>query len=138
CGTCRRNAQELPQHVPGYEVLAKLGQGGMGVVYLARPVKGGAAVALKLIIPESAGSERMVQMFLREVSVLSRLDHPRIVRFHEVGFHRGEFFFVMDYVDAVERSVVLEQAGWPGRVRVACGLVCQVADALAYAHARSF
>ena len=74
----------------------------MGEVYLARREGTGDRVALKLIRPEAAMNERLVQIFLREVSILSQLDHPRIVRFHEIGFRHGKFYFVMDYVDIVD------------------------------------
>ncbi len=133
-----REPDDLPRHIPGYEMLRKLGQGGMGVVYLARHASSGAQVALKLIMPESAGSERLVQMFLREVSILSQLDHPRIVRFHEIGFARGEFFFAMDYVEALALADLLGPLDMAGRVKVACGILCQAAEALGHAHARGF
>jgi serine/threonine protein kinase len=110
----------------------------MGIVYLARVAGTGQPVALKVMVPESSTSERSVQLFLREVSVLSRLDHPRIVRFHETGFGNGQFYFAMEYVDAIEAESFLTGLSVAARIRTACGLVCQVLAGLEYAHGQSF
>jgi serine/threonine-protein kinase len=134
CGPCQSSASGLLQVIPGYELHRKLAQGAMGVVYLARQLATGSKMALKVIVPESASSERMIQLFLREVNILSQLSHPRIVRFHEMGYARGQFFFVMDYVETVNLEALLTQASPAGRVRIACGILCQVLDALGYAH----
>jgi serine/threonine-protein kinase len=124
--------------VPGFEITRGLGQGGMGVVYLARRLATGERCALKIILPESAASERAMQLFLREVSVLSRLDHPRVVRFHEMGIAQGQFFFAMEYVEAVDIADRLARAPEADRVRTSCAIACQVLEGLGYAHAQGF
>jgi serine/threonine-protein kinase len=131
-------AAASPGPVPGYEVLGELGRGGMGVVYRARRQGTAEPVALKVILPESAASEAMMRRFLREVSVLSQLDHPRIVRFKEMGTAAGQFFFVMEYVEAIDVRARLAALPGPVRVRALCGLACQVLQGLAYAHQRGF
>jgi serine/threonine-protein kinase len=138
CGNCRQSWEENPQQVSGYEVVRKLGKGGMGVVYLAKQLATGKLVALKLIVPESAASDRAVQMFLREVSIHSQLVHPRIVRFHEVGMARGQFFFVMEYVNTVNLPELLARQSFALRVKTLSGIFCQTLDALRFAHGRSF
>jgi eukaryotic-like serine/threonine-protein kinase len=65
---------DVSPRVQGYEIVRKLDQGGMGAVYLARQRATGRLYALKVIIPESAASEKAMALFLREVSVLSRLE----------------------------------------------------------------
>jgi serine/threonine-protein kinase len=124
--------------VPGYEVVRPLGRGGMGIVYLARHHATGELRAVKLILPEAAADERALQRFLREVRVLSRLDHPRIVRFREMGLADSQFFFAMDYVETIDLEERL--AGFPeaGRTRVLCALTCQVLEGLGYAHGQGF
>jgi serine/threonine-protein kinase len=126
------------QFLPGYEIVRLLGQGGMGVVYLARRQATEQVCAIKLILPESAASERAMNLFLREVSVLSQLDHPSIVRFHEMGMARGQFFFAMDYVPTIDLRTRL--AGVPESLRIGrvCGLTCQILEGLGYAHLRGF
>jgi serine/threonine protein kinase len=124
--------------IPGYEVLRPLGRGGMGAVYLARRLADGDRCAVKLILPEAAADERALQRFLREVRVLSRLEHPRIVRFREMGLAEGQFFFAMDYVETVDVQERLAHFPEAGRVRVLCALACQVLEGLGYAHAQGF
>jgi serine/threonine-protein kinase len=124
--------------VPGYEIERLLGQGGMGAVYLARRETTGECCALKVILPESAADERVMKLFLREVSVLRQLDHPRIVRFQEIGMHLGQFFFAMEYVETVDLRHELTRLGQAERIATACGLVCQVLEGLGYAHELGF
>jgi serine/threonine-protein kinase len=123
---------------PGYEVERLLGQGGMGAVYLARRLSTGQRCALKVVLPESAADERGLKRFLREVSVLSRLDHPAIVRFQEIGMHLGQFFFAMDHVETIDLAGELSGLSAHERTATACALVCQVLEGLGYAHELGF
>jgi eukaryotic-like serine/threonine-protein kinase len=138
CDACRQAGRDSPVAVPGYEVVRQIGQGGMGVVYLARQAATGLPVALKVIVPEPGASDKGVQTFLREASVLSRLNHPRIVRFHEVGMARGLFFFAMEYVETVNLAELLAGLAPAARVRTACGILCQALEALHFAHGLGF
>jgi eukaryotic-like serine/threonine-protein kinase len=122
--------------VPGYEVLRKLGQGGMGAVYLARHQATGDSVALKVIIPEAAARDSAVNRFLREARLLSQLDHPRIVRFREVGLHLGQFFLAMEYVEALDLKALLAGMEPPRRVAACAAVLCQALEGLENAHAR--
>jgi hypothetical protein len=124
--------------VPGYDVVRLLGQGGMGAVYLARSQATGEQVALKVIAPESAASASTLRRFLREINVLSQLEHPRIVRFHEMGVAAGQVFFAMEYVETVPLEDVLAAQPVEVRIRLACALMCQVLEGLAHAHALNF
>jgi serine/threonine-protein kinase len=121
-------------HPPGYEILHLIGEGAMGSVYLARRRSDARAFALKLILPNAALGSEALTFFLREVSVLSRLDHPRIVKFHEVGHAQGQFYFVMEYVPAVDlRSL---RVSWSGSEQVgfACLIIADALEGLGYAH----
>jgi serine/threonine-protein kinase len=119
---------------PGYKVERSLGQGAMGAVYLARRLATGQRCALKVILPESAADERAMQLFLREVSVLRRLDHPRIVRFLEIGAHQGQFFFAMEYVETIDLKAELARHAQEERVALICALICQALEGLQHAH----
>jgi serine/threonine protein kinase len=127
----------LPE-VPGYDLQKLVGTGGMGKVYLARHEATGQMFALKIIAPESASNEKAMNMFLREINVLSRLDHPRIVRFHEMGIAQGRFFFVMEYVDTVDLLRLLDQLNPATKVKVASAVMCQVLEGLSHAHKLAF
>ncbi len=125
------------QSVPGYEVLWELGRGGMGVVYRAIRKATGSNVALKVIVPAHSVTSEALQLFLREASILSQLDHPRIVRFQEMGFAAGQLYYAMDFVETVSPQEVWADRSSASRTRTACGILCQILDALAYAHAQS-
>ena len=129
-----------PEQVPtieGYQVLCRLGRGGMGEVYLATRLSDRTDVALKTIRPAASPSERQVQQFLREADILRRLRHPHIVAFHEMGRAGELFYFVMDYVLGTDASHLLAEHG-PLAVRRAVPLICQVLEALDYAHGQGF
>jgi serine/threonine-protein kinase len=121
---------------PGYEIKRLIGEGGMGTVYLARRNSDGREVALKLVMPESALGPLALTLFLREVSVLSQLDHPRIIRFHEIGEAQGQFYIVMEYVPAIDLRVLMDRASESERVALACSVIADALDGLGYAHDR--
>jgi serine/threonine-protein kinase len=123
---------------PGFEILRTVGEHGMGIVYLARRRSTGQEVALKVILPESAADPAAQSRFLREVSVLSRLDHPRIVRFHEIGLAHGQFYFAMEYIPTINLMDLFGELEIASRVRLACGLVCQALEGLEHAHSLGF
>jgi serine/threonine-protein kinase len=130
-------AQGLPQTIPGYRLLRELGRGGMGIVYLAQRLADGRLQAVKTIIPAEAGTPSQVQRFLREASILRQLDHPAIVAFREMGEADGMFFFAMEYVPGPNVATLLENDG-PFPIARAARLVCQVLQALDYAHGQGF
>lgn len=123
----------LPENLGDrYEVGRELGRGGMACVYLARDIKHGRYVAIKVIRPElsvSLAHER----FLREIEIAARLRHPNIVPVYDSGEVDGKLFFVMPYEegpslgDRIEREGALPPAEGLGILR-------DVGRALAYAH----
>ena len=123
--------------VGGYEIQRELGRGATGIVHQAVQTVTGRKMALKIIVPVHADNQRAMQTFVREGSTLSQLDHPRIVRFYEMGIADGQLFLAMEYVDTLDFRAVLRDGSKTGRVKVACGIICQVLDALAYAHSLS-
>ena len=127
---------DLPE-IPGYDVLRRLGHGGMGTVYLAERRPDGVLFALKTIRPAHAASERAVRQFLREARILCALRHPHIVAFHAMGHVRGQFYFAMDYVPGTDALQLLKQHG-PLPVARAVNWTCQALEALGYAHRRGF
>ncbi len=119
---------------PGYTIEKPLGEGGMGMVYLAHRAADGLPVALKVIRPAIAAHPTVLSRFLREASLLRKFDHPGIVRFIDIGHAAGRFYFAMDYIHGPNAAELLKTHG-PLPIPAAVGLMCQVLRALSYAHA---
>lgn len=134
-------AGALPQQIDQYLLHEMLGQGGMGVVHRATHVESGREVALKIIIPVSSrdlSSKVLKQLFLREAQVMSQLDHPRIVKLHQLGADAGRLFMAMEYVPSLHYDDLAGTQPPEAQVRIACGVVSQVLGALDFAHSRGF
>lgn len=123
--------------IPGYEIIRELGHGGMGTVYHARQVATGKEVAVKVIVPANAADAAATKLFIREAGILSQLNHPRIVRFLELGLAAGQVFLAMEYVRTENLDELLKTQSGSTRVRIIAGIGCQVLEALTYAHERS-
>ena len=93
-----------------YEVLAEIGRGGMGVVYLARQLSLGRFVALKMLPADLAGDEVSLARFRREMRVLSRCEHPNIVKVLASGtMPEGDIFYAMEYVPGCDLEQVWQE-----------------------------
>jgi len=101
-------AGEFPEKLGDFELIERLGAGGMGVVYRARQVSLGREVALKLIRPEHLYFAGARERFRREVEATARLQHPGIVPVYTVGEERGMPFFAMELVAGASLGDVLE------------------------------
>jgi eukaryotic-like serine/threonine-protein kinase len=88
-----------PPDLPGYELMERLGQGGMGVVYKARQKSLDRTVALKMVLAGAHASPDERARFGREAEVVAKLAHPNIVQVFEVGEHEGRPFLALEYVD---------------------------------------
>ena len=111
-----------------YEIIRKLGAGGMGVVYLARDNKLGRRVAIKLL---RAREPQFTSRFLAEAQTTARCTHENIVVIHEVGEHQGEPFMVLEYL---EGQTMAELRGSPQPVTRAVEVMASVVRALIRAH----
>lgn len=119
--------------VAQYEVVAKLGGGGMGVVYKARDTKLGRFVALKFLPPQWSHDENAKQRFIREAQAASATDHRNICTIHNIeSTADGQLFIVMAFYEGQTLKQKLD-AG-PLRVDEAVEIAAQVAEGLARAH----
>ncbi|WP_197455132.1 serine/threonine-protein kinase [Stieleria varia] len=124
--------EELAQHITGYEVLSRIGQGGMGAVYLGRQLSLDRPVAIKILPPQIAQRPGFRERFAREGRALARLNHPNIVAVHDFGQAGPYAMLVMELVEGANLREVLAQ----GRLSQmeALEIIPQLCDALSYAH----
>ena len=115
-----------------YEVLEKLGEGGMGMVYKARDTQLGRFVAVKVLIPAVGESSDRHARFLQEARAASSLNHPNIITIHDIVAVENGDFIVMEFVRGQTLGDVLEAGKIP--VVDALKYAIQIADALAAAH----
>jgi tRNA A-37 threonylcarbamoyl transferase component Bud32 len=120
--------------IPGYEVLGKLGEGGMGVVYKARHLRLNRIVALKMILAGEHASEDMVGRFALEAEAVAQLQHPGIVQIYEIGEHDGHSFLALEYVAGGSLAARLDDKPWPAEK--AAELVETLARSIQTAHDR--
>jgi eukaryotic-like serine/threonine-protein kinase len=122
----------------GYRILRRLGEGGMGAVYLGYDPLRQQQVAVKVLSDQLAGQAAMVDRFTREGRSGLLLDHPNIVRSFEVGCDRisGKHFLVLEFIDGLSVQALLEQQG---RLPVgdAVHIALDIARALEHAHSRN-
>ena len=123
---------DLPQF-PEYEILAKLGEGGMGTVYKARHKRLKRIVAIKLLPKERLADARAVARFEREMEAVGAVDHPHVVRAMHAGEDAGRPYLVVEYVDGLDLTDILAQRG-SLPIADACELIRQAAVGLQHAH----
>ncbi len=118
--------------IEGFQLLSKVGQGGMGAVYKARQTSMDRIVALKVLLPKHVKGKDGVERFIREARTLAKLNHLNIVRGIDAGVSNGIYYFVMEFVDGdpVSRRLRLEKTlPW----KEALSIVRQTAAALEHA-----
>lgn len=126
-----------PTRIGAYEIVARLGAGGMGIVYLAEHAQTRKVAAVKMLRP-GLESESAARRFEQEIDILRRLDHPNIARIYEAGTteHAGaaRAWYAMEYVAG--RHIIRHSEINSLTVEKRLGLTGMVCGALAHAHER--
>ncbi|PCJ52252.1 MAG: hypothetical protein COA79_24300 [Planctomycetota bacterium] len=130
-----QNAVQLP--IPGYEIMEKLGQGGMGAVYLGRQINMDRKVAIKTLNANLASKKSNIKKFLKEAKSVAQLNHNNIVKGIDVGQNKGRYYFIMEYVDGPTIQKVLDDDGIVEETR-ALSIAKQMADAIRYINQANF
>ncbi len=117
-----------------YHILRKLGEGGMGTVYLAEHVKMGRKAALKVMNPGMTADTDAIARFNREAANASRLNHPNVCGIYDFGeTPEGLIYLAMEYIEGESLTSLIAKSGALAPQRAAA-IIHQAADALAVAH----
>ena len=125
--------------IEGYETLGCLGEGGMGIVYLARQVSLDRKVAIKVMSPALLKDPNFVARFDREIAALVRLSHPHIVTIFDRGqSNAGHVYYIMEYVEGKNGGAPIDLerliADRSLNSQRTCELMLQIVQALGFAH----
>lgn len=125
-------ASVIGSTIAHYRVVDRLGEGGMGEVFLVEDLKLHRRAALKLISASLTRDETRRQRFLQEARLAASIDHPHIAAVHDIGEVDAQTFIVMEYVEGGSLRDALR--GGPLKLRRALDLAIQAGDALAKVH----
>ncbi|HHW56487.1 MAG TPA: Stk1 family PASTA domain-containing Ser/Thr kinase [Clostridia bacterium] len=117
-----------------YEILEKIGEGGMAKVYKAKCHLLNRIVAIKILRPEFAADEDFVKKFRRESQAAASLSHPNIVSIYDVGQEGDIYYIVMEYVKGRTLKKLISENGGQLEVNRAVEIARQVCKALDHAH----
>jgi eukaryotic-like serine/threonine-protein kinase len=155
CEACRRQARADPAallvallaqaiqpagvelRLPDYQIERKLGEGGMGAVYLARHKQKGNPVALKVMLSKVAVDENSRKQFMREVEVTRTLRHRNIVEFLDFGSTGSVFYFLLEYCQGGSLVDLMQRQGSRIKLAEAGPIMLQALDGLAFAHSQN-
>jgi serine/threonine protein kinase len=117
-----------------YELLEEIARGGMGKVYRARQINLRRIVAVKVLLHGEFTSDVFVKRFWSEAEAAASLQHPNIVAVHEVGTHKGQPYFSMDYVAGRNLAEIIKEKSLPPRK--AASYLKIISEAIQHAHER--
>ncbi len=130
-----RDARARGQRIGGYEIMGKLGEGGLGVVYKARQLSMGRIVALKVLHERWVTDDEFRKRFLVEARLVGRLSHPNLIQVIDVGRYKSTLYFSMEFVDGEAVDAILDREGRVD-LQSTVSIAIQVASALEYLHQR--
>lgn len=128
----REETKGSGKRLGGFELISKIGHGGMGVVYKARQLSMNRLVALKILPPRLAKDREFIGRFMREAQAVARLNHPNVVQGIDAGEVDGFYYFAMEYVPGeTVHSIILREGALDERR--ALGIARDIARALDHA-----
>ncbi len=129
----RRSSKKKVTQLGDFRLMKKLGQGGMGEVYLANQVSLDRLVALKILSKEMAKKAGFVERFVREARAMAKIDHPNAVKVYAAESDKGLHYVAIEYIDGQSMQDWMDDRGKLS-VGDALNVVLACADALNHAH----
>lgn len=120
--------------ISGYEIIRKIGEGGMATVYLAKQQSMNRQVAIKVLPKHFVKDDTYMERFRREVDIVSKLEHRNIIPVYDYGEYEGQPFIVMRYMPEGSLDEILQKG--PLNTDEMLKIVGQIAPALDYAHSK--
>ncbi len=125
----------IGKNLGGYEILGRIGQGGMATVYRARQTSMDRVVALKILPKHLMNDDTYIQRFEREVRIVAQLEHRNIVPVHDYGEDNGQPYIAMRYMTAGSVDDLIKQGALTQETILS--IIKQIAPALDYAHSKN-
>ncbi len=116
-----------------YEIIARIGGGGMALVYKGHDILLNRKVAVKVLRPQFVHDEEFIRRFRREAQSAASLSHPNVVSIYDVGQEGETHYIVMEYVEGHNLNEIIQDRA-PLQVEEAVHIASQIADALDHAH----
>src|SRR6185503_3087674 len=123
----------MGRSVSHYQILSRLGEGGMGIVYKARDQHLDRFVAIKVLPPELVADPDRKKRFVQEAKAASALNHPNIITIHDIASENGRDYIVMEFLEGKTLDQLIPRRGF--KLSEVLNYGTQIADALARAHA---
>ncbi len=137
CDQCAASSGAVKESrsIDEYQLLRKLGEGGMGEVFLVRHTPTRRLGALKQVV-QSGASEQITLRFKREMKIMEKLVHPRVVRLYSQDILRHGNYFVSEFLDGGNASrLILDEYQGPVPPKIACRVLVDVLEGLEFVHA---
>ena len=104
--------KEAELKISGFEIIEKIGEGGLGIVYKARQISMGRMVALKVLHTQWVEDEEFRKRFLLEARIVGKLSHNNLIQVFDVGKERGRYYFSMEFIDGETVEDILARDGF--------------------------
>ena len=121
------------EQIREYKIKNKIGEGGMGEVYLAEDENLGRQVAIKMLAPELMRNAELVERFKQEARLQASLIHPNIVALHTFFMHENMLYMVMEYAQGITLKELIKQKGKLDE-STAKHLMLQILEGVGFAH----
>lgn len=124
--------KQLSPRIGDYQILAKIGQGGIAEIYKGLQISLQREVAIKVLAPQYANESEVLRRFEREAIVIAKLNHPNIVHVIDKGIQGGRCYFVMEFVDGTDFKAMMRNPAVELKTKL--NVLVVVCQALDFAH----